>query len=285
MFKNKKKPNNYRKCPICHHIHDGSLNVCPRCSQASEGELLPTRFPNVIQVHWIKQIFLFLIGWGGLTAVSLLVSVFFVLYAKNAIPDEIQREAFLNSNQVSIMLNLITYSTLFVGILGLLWKDIVVVLKSFKRLRAIALGLAYGVAVMTSVIIYNLIIIFSGIEMSDNQNESAIVTMMTSYPIMSLIAFVILGPIVEEMTYRLGLFSLVHRFNRPLAYVVTMLVFGVIHMSFNQATIINELINLPSYIIAGTILTYAYEREGFAVSTYAHITNNLISFLLTTIQN
>jgi len=238
---------------------------------------LPTRFPNVIQVHWIKQIFLFLIGWGGLTAVSLLVSVFFVLYAKNAIPDEIQREAFLDSNQVSIMLNLITYSTLFVGILGLLWKDIVVVLKSFKRLRTIALGLAYGVAVMASVIIYNLIIIFSGIEMSDNQNESAIVTMMTSYPIMSLIAFVILGPIVEEMTYRLGLFSLVHRFNRPLAYVVTMLVFGVIHMSFNQATIINELINLPSYIIAGTILTYAYEREGFAVSTYAHITNNLIS--------
>jgi membrane protease YdiL (CAAX protease family) len=63
-----------------------------------------------------------------------------------------------------------------------------------------------------------------------------------------------------------------------------MLVFGLIHMSFNPDTIINELINLPSYILAGTILTIAYEKEGFAVSTYAHITNNLISFLLTIIE-
>ncbi len=285
MFQNKKKPRNYRQCPLCHHIHDGSLDTCPRCSQPSVGPQFSSRFPNVIQIHWIKQIFLFFIGWGGLTLVSLIVSLFFVYYANNNIADEIQREAYLASHQVSIMLNLITYSTLFVGLLGLLWKDLLIVLKSFKRLRSIAVGIAYGFAVMASVIIYNLIIIYSGIEMSDNQNESAIVAMMTSYPIMSLIAFVVLGPIVEEMTYRLGLFSLIHRLNRPLAYVVTMLVFGVIHMSFNPETIINELINLPSYILAGTILTIAYEREGFAVSTYAHITNNLISFLLTTFQS
>jgi len=60
-----------------------------------------------------------------------------------------------------------------------------------------------------------------------------------------------------------------------------MLIFGLIHMSFKPETIVNELVNLPSYILAGSILTYAYEKEGFAVSTYAHITNNLISFLLT----
>ncbi len=285
MFQNKNKPHNYRRCPICHHIHDGSFDTCPHCGQPSTGPQFTSRFTNVIALHWIKQIFLFLIGWGGLTLVSYAVSLFFVFYANNNIADEVQREAYLASHQTSIMLNLITYAILFVGLLGLLWKDLITVLKSFKHLRAIIVGIAYGFAVMASVIIYNLIIIFSGIKISDNQNESAIVAMMTSYPVISLVAFVILGPIVEEMTYRLGLFSLLHRFNRPLAYIVTMLIFGVIHMTFNSATIINELINLPSYILAGTILTIAYEREGFAVSTYAHITNNLISFLLTTFQN
>ena len=284
MSKNKTKPNNYRQCPYCRHIHDGSLSICPRCNQTSEGELLPNRFPNVIQVHWVKQILMFLIGWGGLSLVSLLISLFFIIYANNTYPDPIANEAFLNSNRTNLMLNLFTYSTLFVGLIALLWKDLIRVLKSFKPLRNIVVGLSYGGLVIVAAVAYNLVILAFGYEMSDNQNESAIVAMMSGYPIMSFLAFVLFGPIVEEITYRLGLFSLIRRLNRPLAYVVTMLVFGLIHMSFNPDTILNELINLPSYILAGTILTIAYEKEGFAVSTYAHITNNLISFLLTIIE-
>lgn len=284
MFNKKNKPLNYRQCPHCRHIHDGSLSVCPRCQQPSEGELLSTRFPNVIQVAWIKQIFMFLIGWGGLTAVSLLVYRFFILYANSTYNIPILRETFLHSNRTSLMLNLIAYSTLFVGLVALLWKDLIKVIKAFKPLRNLVTGLSYGGLLIVATIAYNLLVLATGYQMSDNQNESAIVAMMTGYPIMSFITFVVLGPIVEEITYRLGLFSFVHRLNRPLAYVVTMLIFGVIHMSFRPDTIINELINLPSYIIAGTILTIAYEKEGFAVSTYAHITNNLISFLLTTFK-
>ena len=284
MKKTKQKPNNYRECPFCHHIHNGDFDICPRCGQRSEGPLLSSRFPNVIQIKWVKQILMFLIGWGGLTLVSLFVSFLFILYANNAITDPVAREAFLTSDQANISLNVITYATLFVGLVALLWKDIVIVLKSFKRLRTILLGLSYGGLVIVVVIIYNFIVIATGYEMSDNQNESSITNLMQSYPLMSLLAFVILGPLVEEMTYRLGLFSLIHRLNRPLAYFVTMLVFGIIHMSFNKDTIINELVNLPSYILAGTVLTFAYEKEGFAVSTYAHITNNLVSFLLTTMR-
>ena len=284
MFNKKNKPLNYRQCPHCRHIHDGSLAICPRCQQPSEGVLLSTRFPNVIQISWIKQILMFLIGWGGLTAVSLLVYRFFILYANSAYNIPILRETFLHSNRTSLMLNLITYSTLFVGLVALLWKDLVKVLKAFKPLRNLVTGLSYGGLLIVATIAYNLLVLATGYQMSDNQNETAIVAMMTGYPIMSFITFVVLGPIVEAITYRLGLFSFVHRLNRPLAYVVTMLIFGIIHMSFNPDTIINELINLPSYIIAGTILTIAYEKEGFSVSTYAHITNNLISFLLTTFR-
>lgn len=281
MFTKREKPSSYRQCPHCRYIHDGILETCPRCGQESRGDLLPNRFPNVIQVKWLKQIFLFLLGWGGLTIVSLIVSLFLVMYAKNTFTNQVDIDAFLDSDKTNLMLNLITYSTLFVGLLGLLWRDLIVVLKSFKPLRNIIVGIGYGGLVMFAVIVYNLIVLATGFKMDDNQNESSIVAMMSAYPLMSFLAFVIFGPIVEELTYRLGLFSFIHRLNRPLAYVVTMLIFGLIHMSFKPETIVNELVNLPSYILAGSILTYAYEKEGFAVSTYAHITNNLISFLLT----
>ena len=53
-----------------------------------------------------------------------------------------------------------------------------------------------------------------------------------------------------------------------------------LNFDMSRAQIINELINLPAYVIAGLILNYAYDREGIAASTYAHIFNNLIGFLL-----
>jgi uncharacterized membrane protein YqjE len=44
---------------------------------------------------------------------------------------------------------------------------------------------------------------------------------------MSLVAFVILGSLVVEMTYR-WVYSLCSTLEPPLAYVVTMLIFGLI---------------------------------------------------------
>ncbi|MFA5421189.1 MAG: type II CAAX endopeptidase family protein [Bacilli bacterium] len=281
MIGKKIKPRNYRKCPHCHYIHDGGLDICPRCGQRSEGLLLDTRFPNVIQIHFLKQLFLFLLGWAGISVLALILNWIYELYAQAAIPSLEIRDAFLHSSETLMMKNFIIYGSLFIIMLGLLWKDLISVAKSFKTLRTIVQGLSYGGLIIAATVAYNLIVMATGYSYSENQNETALVSLMLNYPVLSFAAFVIIGPIVEEFTYRLGLFSFLRRLNRPLAYVVTMLVFGVIHMSFNPATIINELINLPSYIIAGVMLTYAYEKEGFAVSTYAHITNNLVSFLLT----
>jgi len=278
------EPRRFRKCPKCGHIHDGALDLCPKCGEASGGPLLETRFPNVIMVPFLKQIFLFLIGWGGLTLVSFLVSWIFIAYANSAFADQLAIDAFLSSNKVSIMINLICYTTLIVGLVALLWNDVFRLLSQFKALKPLISGVSYGALLIVATIAYSLIVKASGYEMGDNENETSIVALMTSYPVASFLTFVLLGPVVEEITYRVGLFSFIRRLNRPVAYVATMLIFGVIHMSFDASTIINELVNLPSYIIAGTILTIAYEKEGFACSTYAHITNNLVSFLLTIIQ-
>ena len=83
-----------------------------------------------------------------------------------------------------------------------------------------------------------------------NDNENAIDSITNAYPLLSLLVFGIMGPVVEEFTYRVGLFSFIRRFNRPAAYIITIAIFALIHFNFQSTNIVNELINLPSYIVA-----------------------------------
>lgn len=71
---------------------------------------------------------------------------------------------------------------------------------------------------------------------------------------------VFLAPMVEELIFRGGLFSLLRRYNRLLAYVVNILIFGLYHI---WSSVIDSPINLI-YIIQYIPATYAlcrcYER-------------------------
>ncbi|MBP5694703.1 MAG: CPBP family intramembrane metalloprotease, partial [Bacilli bacterium] len=102
------------------------------------------------------------------------------------------------------------------------------------------------------------------------------------YPITCLFIFGLIGPICEEITYRVGLFSLLKRKNRALAYLVTIAVFALIHFNFSNdpATLLNEIINLPYYMFAAFAFSFAFDKFGFAASATAHISNNLISLFL-----
>ena len=116
-------------------------------------------------------------------------------------------------------------------------------------------------------------------QVGENANESAIDSITTSFPVLSVIVFGLLGPICEEFTYRVGLFSFLKKYNRIAAYLGTAIVFGFLHFTFNPSTIITELINLPSYIVAGLLLCYFYDYKGIGASTVAHMTNNLFAII------
>lgn len=116
-------------------------------------------------------------------------------------------------------------------------------------------------------------------QVGENANESAIDSITTSFPVLSVIVFGLLGPICEEFTFRVGLFSFLKKYNRIAAYLGTAIVFGFLHFTFNPSTIITELINLPSYIVAGLLLCYFYDYKGIGASTVAHMTNNLFAII------
>ena len=113
-----------------------------------------------------------------------------------------------------------------------------------------------------------------------NNNESSIDSITTIFPLLSLLVFGLIGPICEELTYRVGFFGFFRKINPILGYIFTAILFGFIHFDFQSNDLINELINIPSYIIAGLMLCYIYDYKGIGTSIIAHSLNNVIGILL-----
>ncbi len=159
-------------------------------------------------------------------------------------------------------------------------------LRTFKKAESYVQGLKYGVIVIAASIIYSLLIeqIFGPI--SVNENQEIVVSIIKQSPLISFIWIPFIGPLVEELTYRRGLYARLRKINVHMALVLTSIIFGIIHFNFpftengvDFAALRVELINLPSYIISGLIFSYAYEKHGFGASSVAHMFNNLFAFV------
>lgn len=159
-------------------------------------------------------------------------------------------------------------------------------LQTFKKAESYAHGIKYGVIVIAASIMYSLLVeqIFGSV--SVNENQEVVVTIIKQSPLISFIWIPFIGPLVEELTYRRGLYARLRKINVHIALVLTSVIFGLIHFNFpftengiDYAALRVELINLPNYIISGFIFSYAYEKHGFGASSVAHIFNNLFAFV------
>ncbi len=115
--------------------------------------------------------------------------------------------------------------------------------------------------------------------------------MVKAVPVFSFIVFGLIGPFCEEVTYRVGLFGFLGRFNKVVAYLGTALIFGFIHFGWSAiwspaypGHLVVELINLPPYIGAGAAFCFLYDRWGFGAAFLAHATNNVFSVITSMIS-
>jgi len=137
---------------------------------------------------------------------------------------------------------------------------------------------------------------WGGIEMTTNENQTSINTMLSAHPVLIIIMVTFFAPIVEEIAYRQGLFESVRSKSRVWAYVVTIAVFSLIHFGWlasfynaetetwgvNIDVLITELIALPSYMGGAAVLSYVYDHENNVVpGMFVHGLYNLIGILLT----
>ena len=186
-----------------------------------------------------------------------------------------------------MLTNAISYTTIIIIISAIMWPFLNLLFFEFTQKKSWIYGILGGIALIASSFIYSMIV-STFYQTSGNTNQLVVNTMVEFYPIPCLLLLGIIGPIVEEFAYRVGLFSFLSRINRYLAYILTILIFGFIHFNFQFANIdelINELINIPSYIIAGIILCYVYEKSSFAGSSIAHIINNAYGVIMMIIGN
>lgn len=252
------------KCSSCGESIDKFDADCPKCNERNNDFPLGEKARNMVFLNPIKQLILFLFGWVGLNIISVAVSR--IVIACN-LGDKLLIDA---------LINFICYGTLFIGFVFILWKDSLKILKKFKNGKSWLIGLAiFGVMLVFNISVN--LILKAAFPNEIGQNQSSVNSITKTYPILSTIFFAFIGPICEELTYRLGLFSLLRRRNRVIAYVASSLIFGLIHFGWSTIgtnAFFIELATSPVYIGMGVILGLSYDLFGPAPTIIAHVLNN-----------
>ena len=270
-----------KKCEQCEAVYDMMDYECPNCHNPNEDFKKTKTSERVVTVPIIYQILFFAIGFIGLNILSL-IAQFIVLAAVGF--DFNVAETPIN--------NAITVSVTYFSLLAIM--SIFVILKRKKFLHAFTswkpylAGLIGGVALIAISMGYSALI--QAIHpVGDNANQTAVVEVTKALPFLTIFVLSFVGPLCEELTYRVGLYSFLNRWSKIAAFIISTVVFALIHFDWNALleisngntkAIIVELLNLPSYIIAGVGLAFLYDKFGFAASLVAHVLNNLISCIL-----
>lgn len=269
---------NHKACEQCENTYDALEATCPNCGMRNLDFDNLQLSRKAINLPIKKQIALFLLGFLGFQLIGIvleLAAIFiFGISSETILADD------------GAILTFLSYTILFVIFVILIYPQYKKIGNAFSGLNIYLIGLIGCIALYAFSIVYsNIINLFY--ETEGNANQSSVVTITANYPFFAIIIFGVIGPLCEELTYRVGLFHLLRRWNRVGAYIITILVFALIHFDFTSLAygitsdaFINEIINLPDYIFAGLALTFIYDKYGFGASSFAHALNNIISVLM-----
>jgi len=261
------------KCDKCHGNYDSYLDHCPFCGETNNDTApLDRKFNDMLFLTDYKEFLLFIMGFIGLLLFSFLTGV-----ALNAFPIG-------NKVLVSTLENFIPYLLTLVIMCCIISYDYkplkANLIKSVKEYKYILVSLlATGIMIGFN-FAYSAILNACGVTILNNDNQKALEEIVRGYPGFAFFFIVLFGPICEEVAYRLGLFSVLRKRNRYLAYAATIVIFTLIHFNFMSNNLPNECLNLPNYIVPAFLFCLIYERFGLTSTTFAHILNNLVSFIL-----
>ena len=209
-----------KKCTNCETYYDPTLEKCPNCHKHNELYLNREISDKIVFMHPIAQIGLFLAGFS--VAGMLLAELILVPFIR-MIPDE---------NIRSTILLLCTYLFMFGG-LGtiILMTRKQHFFSKYKRGIDYVYGIGYAATmVLASSILGAILSLFH--TSADNANQTTAIEIAKNYPLIAFFVLGLLGPICEELTYRVGLYSFFRRINKYLAFAVTIVVFALIHFDF-----------------------------------------------------
>lgn len=283
-------------CERCEKGYDPTFPVCPACGEPNGSlrdihafdhhvhEIIPFQITYVL----IQTIGLFVIGF----VLTIAVEIGFFSFHPGATADEAL--AYMQSVGVNFGLNSAGYLavTIAFALIFAIRKRFGELFRSFRKWQNYIFGIVGGGLIVLFTYLYGLALtgIFNaaGIpQPGPNHNELLVREMVRAFPVLSILVFGVVGPMTEEIGYRVGLFGFGSRLGKWVAYLISALIFALVHFdstalgSGDNARIIVEFANLPSYIGAGLFLGFLYDRFGLATSYTAHVVNNLVSLVTT----
>jgi membrane protease YdiL (CAAX protease family) len=264
-------------CDQCQTKYDELDKVCPKCGKENPFVSHKRFGDNALIVPFWMQIVLFAIGWLGFQLLGLILT--FIVGVMD-----------IEAVRKNALITFLAYGLLAGILIATQATQLKKYIRSAKNWLAPILGLAGFFAIMIFNFTYSIFLNVTGLSVTNNANEESIDSIITIYPLLSIIVIGIIGPLCEEFTYRVGLYSFFRRINKYLAYAITILVFAFIHFDFSSfatggETLVNELLNLPYYMAAAFVFTFLYEKVGFFGAWAAHVTNNLYSVIFTLIAS
>ena len=136
----------------------------------------------------------------------------------------------------------------------------------------------YGLMLCCNFVVNSIMLLLG---MGDNPNNEALFGMagMKFGPIAAMTVF--MAPIVEESIFRAGLFGVLRRKSRTLAYVVSIAMFSLYHVWSYALMDLKNLLYLLQYIPVSYLLCRCYERtNSIWGSIFLHMLINGISMWL-----
>lgn len=276
-----------RYCQSCGKDVDPTFPCCPHCGGPSPDPYVQRAYGNFLQVSIYKQIGFLALSLFGLSLIMLVVQA--ILLAVNAPADPDGYNEYIGSGEFGILYLSISYCLAALAAGLLLWKDWGKLLQSFAKWKNVLLGIGFAAIIIVATVAYGMLVtnpVYEALGVDSgttNANQGALNSAILASPIVSCLILSLVGPFCEELGYRVGLFGLSSRLGKVAGYIITIIVFALIHVSFSweSATeMVVELVNLPSYLIGGVLLTLAYDKFGFACSFSAHALYNLFSVLM-----
>ena len=263
-------------CPNCNSRFDEMLDYCPFCGIRNEEHSDFKRRHPMTFLPWYLELVLALTGLIGFS----LLNIIFSLLLRSTYQDD--------AGYGLMLINTLSYLAFFLIIFVIIFtrsgyrRDI---LSKFKIPTAYMwAGIGFA-ALLAFSYTYGIIIQVFFPDIGEGGNQSAVVDMVTRYPLISILIVGIIGPICEEVAYRVGLFTLLRRVHPSVAYIGTALIFGFIHFDFTSTDLVTEIVYLQEYMFAGLCFSFVYEKKGFAASTLAHISNNMLSIVMIVLQS
>lgn len=273
-----------KKCEKCEKEYDPLEEACPFCHEINP--IIQKGDRALAVLDWKKEVGLFGVGTLGFYIFGLLLSLIITSIAQNVLYEAGFTGAslttglndYISSASYTILVNYLVYLLMLVTDFFLIGKCLHKVFDSFKNPK-FAFGFAIGIVIFGVSMLLTYLLSFAGTHTSDNQ---VIIDQASGqYALLTAILTIVIAPLVEELTYRVGLFTVLKRINVYFAYAAVAIIFGLMHMK-NFASL-NEWLNVIVYMVGGLCLTFAYHHFGFAGSFTAHLTYNLIGTIWNTL--